>query len=356
MKENRENVTSIFSCNKSKGFLHYYIRSCLRRLMRQWTMNAERNMEARWLDAGSERRPTRRGMGNSFHRPAGLPRRAPEHGAANRQGFTLIELLVVIAISAILAGLLLPALLQAQASAQSAGCKNNLKQLQTAWQLYTDDNHGLIIGDEVGYLSGYWQNVDGWVLGNAQFDQTDENLRAGKLWKYMGAARLYRCPSDRSTVRGLPHLPRFRSYSVDASLNLTTAPGSGSFADPILVRDGGELLSEFNALSPASNFCFLDESEQSIGDGGFSVAGNTWLYGPWFWNDLPGERHGRGANLSFLDGHVAGHRWLYAPKQMLVYQGQTPIANNLDDQDFIWVMDRKHMGQLRDQILGLPLP
>src|SRR5208282_3126582 len=62
-------------------------------------------------------------------------------GSARTQagGFTLIELLVVMAIMAILAALLLPALAKGKGQAQSAACKNHLKQIGIGLKMYASD-------------------------------------------------------------------------------------------------------------------------------------------------------------------------------------------------------------------------
>jgi prepilin-type N-terminal cleavage/methylation domain-containing protein/prepilin-type processing-associated H-X9-DG protein len=106
---------------------------------------------------------------------------------SSRRGFTLIELLVVMAIIAVLAALLLPALGRARASARSAQCQSNLRQIGLAIGLYADDHREEFPRSQhssYAYRQLPWERVISGTLGHR--DKAWTNLWTG----------VYRCPAD----------------------------------------------------------------------------------------------------------------------------------------------------------------
>lgn len=77
----------------------------------------------------------------------------------SRGAFTLIELLVVIAIIGILASLILPALANAKAQAQTTRSLNNLKQLGTGTLMYSHEHEGEVHIDGLPQGSNTWGTV-----------------------------------------------------------------------------------------------------------------------------------------------------------------------------------------------------
>lgn len=95
-------------------------------------------------------------------------RRNMQHRNRNRRrkiAFTLIELLVVIAVIAILAALLLPALARAKEAAERIFCLGNLRQINLASFVYTDDYRAyydiIQVNSNINMISSFGANTVG---------------------------------------------------------------------------------------------------------------------------------------------------------------------------------------------------
>lgn len=108
-----------------------------------------------------------------------MQKRADKDGT-DRCGFTLVEMLIVIVIIGVLAGLLLPVVSRIRGSARSTECRNNLRQMHTALELYRNAN------------DGYYPYA---ALLPSEEKEGRPRLR-DVLENSAGSPRVFRCPCD----------------------------------------------------------------------------------------------------------------------------------------------------------------
>jgi len=141
-------------------------------------------------------------------------------GSHRRSGFTLVELLAVMAIISILAALLLPAIARSRYQARVVQCKNNLRQIGIAIQMYSNAFDGWMpvdgnSEDQETTLDRIGTNVI-WN-GAYPYDVTDESGGGTKLaWghyrglglltilnnQFIGDPAVLFCPDDNKTNVG----------------------------------------------------------------------------------------------------------------------------------------------------------
>ena len=167
-----------------------------------------------------------------------------------RQGFSLVELLVVVAIIAILAGVLMASFGGGTASARSARCLSNMKNLASAAQTYAMATHYYPLSGNLIYLTmseGSGGRVTkkhyetaGWISSDTrgQYPSTSYSkptpvsmysndreaaayaLTNGVLWKYVSGSReTYICPEHAKRNGGTKASGKGGSSSTRSTVN-----------------------------------------------------------------------------------------------------------------------------------------
>lgn len=214
----------------------------------------------------------------------------------SRHAFTLIELLTVIAIIAVLAGIIFPVFAQTREKGRQIACASNLRQLGMAILQYTQDYDEQLPGTyngDYGIDSAY-NRIGGWIYYN-EFAQNNPNRKVfdpklGSIYPYVKNERIYICPTDgggETIGNSYAMNSCVAEPAADATVFFIAGKPLAKMANPT----GTMLLSEEE--NPASGHSTNDGYlALNFGSGGDSVT----------------DRHSKGSNISFVDGHVKWYR------------------------------------------------
>lgn len=100
-----------------------------------------------------------------------------------REGFSLVELLVILSVTAVLAALVFPVFTVARERSRQSRCSANLRQIGSAFDLYTQD------------WDGFYPPLQIVVFRGSENPTADTLTWKGQILPYLGTNGLFACPS-----------------------------------------------------------------------------------------------------------------------------------------------------------------
>jgi prepilin-type processing-associated H-X9-DG protein len=267
-------------------------------------------------------------------------------------GFSQVDLLAVIVTLVLLVLLLTPALARTRVSDQSFQCRNNLRQLSTAWTMYADDYNGMMVPNwlvsPLAWINGNIGSVD--ELPGA----TNVNaLKQGLLYSYKPSLGVYQCPTaftaaPRAIAAKGVHI--VRNYSLEGRMGGASAGDAARYGvgDTTWVLSSTypqyKKMTEITRPAPAEAMTFLDESIETLDDGYFAVNYNDQKTA---WQNSPTVRHGQAGVFAFADGHSEQWHWRALNVDQELDTPATGSRNTLVD------LQRMQRAVLRNATLGM---
>jgi len=152
----------------------------------------------------------------------------------NKKGFTLIELLVVIAIIGLLSTLAVVALSSAREKARDSKRLSDLKQIQTALELYASDSNGYPAGSDLTLGTGAGASLSktagfaASVSGTTYMGKVPANPTPG------GAAYTYKTDAVAGTIYTIGFTLEEATGSLATGANCAQPSGITSGACPVI--------------------------------------------------------------------------------------------------------------------------
>ena len=219
---------------------------------------------------------------------------------------------MVVAIIAILVSILMPSLRRARELAKTASCSIQMRNIMLAMTMYTEDNDHRWPGFVFEHVSDcpgsdhpatpHWHQQWSPFFGTSSPSSGDcPGLLSGK---WLDPEQLF-CPDGFAKKIG-----KWGSYSANVYIlyndNLGPPYGRRVFKTSI--------------PQPSATLLFVEEEENCLDNEHFAVRTGLWV-------NMIASRHGRGANMSFVDLHVEYWKWTWPSTGVYTIQNAPDPGN-----------------------------